>query len=79
MSDKSLREQLVEATSRRSRRGKQARGFALMTDEQKRAIASMGGKAAHAKGTGHQWDSAAAREAGRKGGLAARGGRGKVG
>jgi general stress protein YciG len=34
------------------------------------AIASMGGKAAHAKGTAHQWDASAAQAAGRKGGLA---------
>jgi general stress protein YciG len=33
-------------------------------------IASKGGKAAHAKGTAHEFDSGEAREAGRKGGLA---------
>lgn len=33
-------------------------------------IASKGGKAAHAKGTAHEWSSEQAREAGRKGGLA---------
>lgn len=45
-------------------------GFATMTTEQQRKLASMGGKAAHAKGTGRQWTPEAAREAGRKGGLA---------
>lgn len=58
-------------------RPKQRRGFAAMDPEKQRAIASKGGKASHAAGTGHEWDSESAREAGRKGGLASRGGRGK--
>lgn len=33
-------------------------------------IASKGGRAAHAKGTAHEFDSGEAREAGRKGGMA---------
>ncbi len=49
---------------------KQKRGFALMTQEKHREIASMGGKAAHAKGTAHQFTSKEASEAGRKGGMA---------
>lgn len=48
---------------------KQKRGFALMPKDQVSAIASLGGKAAHAKGTAHQWTSEEARAAGRKGGL----------
>lgn len=43
-----------------------------------RAIASLGGKAAHVKGTAHEWTSEEARIAGSKGGRASRGGRGKV-
>ena len=35
-----------------------------------REIASKGGKAAHQKGTAHEWTSEEARDAGRKGGLA---------
>jgi general stress protein YciG len=35
----------------------------------RREIASKAGKAAHAKGTAHQWTSEEARAAGRKGGL----------
>ena len=54
------------------------RGFAAMSPEKQRAIASLGGKQAHAKGTAHQWDTAEAQAAGRKGGQASRGGRGKV-
>lgn len=54
------------------------RGFASMSRERQREIASQGGKAAHAKGTAHQWTSDEARAAGRKGGIASRGGRGKA-
>jgi general stress protein YciG len=48
------------------------RGFALMDRKKQRVIASLGGKAAHAKGTAHEWSSEQARAAGRKGGLARR-------
>jgi general stress protein YciG len=46
------------------------RGFATMDENRRREIASKGGKAAHAKGTAHEWSSEQARRAGRKGGLA---------
>jgi uncharacterized protein len=49
---------------------KEDRGFASMDRTKQREIASKGGKAAHLKGTAHQWSSQEAREAGRKGGLA---------
>lgn len=49
--------------------GNSNRGFAAMDREKQRQIASMGGKAAHAKGAAHEFTSAEAREAGRKGGL----------
>ena len=51
--------------------GTSKRGFASMDAERQRQIASQGGKAAHEKGTAHEFDSAEAREAGRKGGKAA--------
>lgn len=41
-------------------------GFASMDPEKVRAIASMGGQAAHKKGTAHKFSSEEAREAGRK-------------
>jgi uncharacterized protein len=41
-----------------------------MDGTKQRRIASMGGRAAHAKGTAHEWSSEQARIAGRKGGLA---------
>ena len=41
-----------------------------MDPEQQREIASLGGRASHEQGTGHEWNSREAREAGRKGGLA---------
>ena len=49
---------------------KSERGFASMDDEKQREIASKGGKAAHDKGTAHEFDSKEAQEAGRKGGEA---------
>jgi general stress protein YciG len=45
------------------------RGFAGMDKERQRQISSQGGKAAHQKGTAHEFDSEEAREAGRKGGM----------
>ncbi len=42
-----------------------------MSPEKQREIASLGGKAAHAKGTAHEFSPEEAREAGRKGGQAA--------
>lgn len=47
-------------------RGQQ--GFASMPKERQREIASKGGKAAHAQGTAHEWDSEEAAAAGRRGG-----------
>jgi general stress protein YciG len=49
---------------------KEDRGFASMDRSKQREIASKGGKAAHEKGTAHEWTSDEAREAGRKGGMA---------
>ena len=46
------------------------RGFASMNSEKQREIARKGGRAAHEKGTAHEFDSQEAREAGRKGGQA---------
>ena len=53
-----------------SSRGSQSRGFAAMDEEKQREIASKGGRAAHAKGTAHEFTPDEAREAGRKGGEA---------
>jgi general stress protein YciG len=57
-----------ELTSSGGRRSN--RGFASMDRGKQREIASKGGKAAHAKGTAHEFDSDEARNAGRKGGQA---------
>lgn len=54
---------------------KTPRGFAAMNPEAQRAIAAKGGRAAHQKGTAHEFTSEEARIAGRKGGEASRGGR----
>ena len=57
---------------------KEDRGFASMDRSKQREIASKGGKAAHQKGTAHEWTSEEARSAGRKGGQISRGGRGRL-
>ena len=49
-----------------------------MSPEKQREIASRGGRAAHEKGTAHEWTADEARTAGRKGGQVSRGGRGRV-
>lgn len=49
-----------------SNTGKQ--GFASMDEDKQKEIASKGGKAAHEKGTAHEFTSQEAQEAGRKGG-----------
>jgi general stress protein YciG len=55
---------------------KERRGFASMSPEKQREIASKGGRAAHEKGT--EWTADEARAAGRKGGQISRGGRGRL-
>lgn len=57
---------------------KERRGFASMSPEKQREIASKGGRAAHEKGTAHEWTPDEARTAGRKGGQISRGGRGRL-
>src|SRR5713101_5442374 len=57
-------------SARRIKVATEDRGFASMDRNKQREIASKGGKAAHQKGTAHEWTSEEAREAGRKGGMA---------
>jgi len=49
---------------------KSRRGFAAMSPERQREIASQGGRAAHEQGVAHEWSKDEAREAGKKGGQA---------
>ena len=58
----------TRSTGTTSKTGGSARGFAAMPAEKQRKIASLGGKAAHEKGTAHEFTSKEARIAGRKGG-----------
>jgi general stress protein YciG len=58
----------MEPQGNRIMETKSRRGFAAMDQETQRSIASKGGKAAHQKGTAHQFTSDEARAAGRKGG-----------
>ncbi len=59
---------MTDAESSTPKKGR--RGFASMSKEKQKEIASKGGKAAHVKGTAHQFTKDEAREAGRKGGHA---------
>jgi len=65
----------VESRNTGSVTRKTPRGFAAMDPQAQRAIAAKGGRAAHQKGTAHEFTSEEARIAGRKGGEASRGGR----
>ena len=56
------------SSSSSERKGTSRRGFASMDPNRQKEIASKGGRAAHAKGTAHEWSADEAREAGRKGG-----------
>lgn len=49
---------------------KSRRGFAAMSPERQREIASQGGRAAHEQGVAHQWNRDEAIAAGKKGGQA---------
>jgi len=49
--------------------GRERGGFAAMNRDKQREIAQRGGRAAHAKGTAHEFTRDEARAAGRKGGV----------
>jgi general stress protein YciG len=49
---------------------KKVKGFAALSPERRREIASKGGRTAQRKGAPHRWTRAEAVEAGRKGGQA---------
>jgi len=46
------------------------RGFASLSEDERRRVARKGGKAAHRMGRAHEFTTEEAREAGRKGGKA---------
>ncbi len=62
----------VRAMNEPESKPKQRRGFAAMSPEKQKSIAALGGRASHAAGTGHEWNSEAARAAGRIGGKVTR-------
>src|SRR5437763_1709030 len=70
---KTMEDETVDTGQRKERRG-----FASMSPDKQREIASKGGRAAHEKGTAHEWTTDEARSAGRKGGQVSRGGRGRL-
>lgn len=62
-------ENVARATGTSESGKRSNRGFASMDRDKQREIASKGGRAAHQKGTAHEFDSGEARAAGRKGGV----------
>lgn len=60
----------VDGSTNGATGGKSRRGFASMDPSRQKEIASKGGRAAHQKGTAHEWSSDEARSAGQKGGIA---------
>jgi len=68
MPEQSMEHDGVRANGSAKRSGTSNRGFASMDRDRQREIASKGGRAAHAKGTAHEWTADEARVAGRKGG-----------
>ena len=76
--DSNQPDSLSSSTSKLSKRParrvgeKSRRGFAAMSPEQQRRIASEGGRASHESGRGHRFSSEEARAAGRKGGQISR-------
>ena len=57
-----------EISNQSSNGRKSSRGFAAMSPEKQKQIASEGGRAAHKQGVAHEWNSDEARRAGKKGG-----------
>lgn len=65
MQDNTPNSATTESSSTQSTE-RRLRGFAAMSPEKKKEIASMGGRAAHACGRAHQFSSEEARAAGKK-------------
>jgi len=66
MQDISTIKTTSDASSEALAPARRLRGFAAMSPEKKKEIASMGGRAAHACGRAHQFTSEEARAAGKK-------------
>ncbi len=62
---------MANTQQRNTQQNKSNRGFASMDEDKQRSIAAEGGRAAHAKGTAHEFTSAEAKKAGEKGGKVA--------
>ena len=69
MADQQMAENVSAGTAGVSG-GRSRRGFASMDPSRQKEIASKGGRAAHEKGTAHEWSSDEARSAGQRGGIA---------
>lgn len=70
LADASLIPGFDDSGKGKTKTGRGNQGFASMSKDKQREIASKGGKAAHAQGTAHEWSSSEAAAAGRRGGKA---------
>jgi general stress protein YciG len=61
---------MTENSNQSNEQRKSIRGFAAMSPEKQKEIASKGGRAAHQQGVAHEWSAEEAKAAGRKGGQA---------
>jgi hypothetical protein len=59
-----VKESIMATNDQGNKQGSKKRGFAAMNPDQQREIASEGGRAAHEKGTAHEFTSEEARRAG---------------
>ncbi len=66
MQDTSITTSTTAAAETTPAAERRLRGFAAMSPEKKKEIASMGGRAAHACGRAHQFSTEEARAAGKK-------------
>jgi uncharacterized protein len=66
LTGEAMQETLQDATTAAAAPQRRLRGFAAMSPEKKREIASLGGRAAHACGRAHQFSTEEARAAGKK-------------
>ena len=64
-----MQENLRMPENQKSEQQKSRRGFAAMSPDRQREIASQGGRAAHQQGVAHEWSADEAREAGKISGL----------
>jgi general stress protein YciG len=65
----SRKQKTKQSVKRKNQGPRKPQGFAVISEERRKEIATMGGKASAASGRAHKWTKAQAQEMGKKGGL----------